>query len=113
MRQSHRAKHIIAEHAGLARAPYMSKPDVFPSGSSTCIGGGRSRRQEFPGKLGMGGVIGLDLPVPQWVSSTVLGPHIQWLRDTEPPGEARNIVLTNGPRNPLGGGDNVGIWTHI
>ena len=39
--------------------------------------------------------------------------HTQRLWDMEASGEARSIALTNGPRDPLGGGDDDGIWTHI
>lgn len=47
MRQGHRVN-AIAEYAGLARAPYMSKPNVFPSGVIDLHRGGRSRRREVP-----------------------------------------------------------------
>lgn len=48
------------------RAPYMSKPDVFPSGVID-LHRGREEQEAggSPGKLGMGGVMGLDLPVPR------------------------------------------------
>lgn len=47
MRQGHRVN-AIAEHAGLAWTPYMSKPDVFPSGVIDLHRGGRSRKRELP-----------------------------------------------------------------
>lgn len=84
----------------------MSKPDVFPSGVIDLHRSGRSRRQEVsPGKLGMGGVIGLDLPVPkvtQWVSSTVLGPHIQRLQDHEGPLGSQKHCVDKWAQKPSG-----------
>lgn len=100
----------------------MSKPDVFPSGVIDLHRGRESRGWEgqeaggSPGEAGHGwsdGPGSTCTKVTRWVSSTVLGLHTQWPWGTEPHGEARSIALTNGPRDPLGGGDDDGIWTHI